>query len=213
MEMIFRPGDVLLPGAPAGKQGYISRKILEATQSGPENPSRVSHAMIVIEGGTIDETWVVEMTFPKMRIVKLSEAYPESFIVWYRPKYADKTAINAMLAELRKRADAGERYAIMPIIELYLDSILCDVVSWLANEKIEIRFFSRIRILSRLLILARIKKKAGTICSYVVVDACHRYLGLFNSKPGWTPDDIDDHCSLSSDWITMGEIRDLKAVG
>lgn len=103
IDTIFKKGDLLLPGAPAGKRGYISNKILESTQSGPEDPSRVSHAMIVLVGGKLEDVWVIEMTFPRLRIVRLIDHYSESFIVWYRPKYATSHSIDLMLAELKSR--------------------------------------------------------------------------------------------------------------
>lgn len=199
MKFVFNPGDVLLPGAPAGKRGYISNKILESTQSGPEEPSRASHSMIVSKGGTFDEAYVIEQTFPYMREVKLVDHYSKSFVVCYRAERISPDAVSRMLEHLRARVQKKELYALGKIFTLWLDSILCDIVSFFRAKKTEIRLFSKIKITNL------------EVCSFMVVNALYRFTGLFNSESTWTPDDIDDHCKASSEWQLMGEFTNGRA--
>lgn len=188
-----------MPGAPAGKRGYISNKILQATQSGSESPSRVSHSMIVSRGGTFDEVYVIEQTFPHMREVKLSEHYQNAFIVAYRSLYAPLSTITNLLTELRQRVLNKELYAVGVILLLFLDSVLCDIASWIKAKPVEVRFFTRIKITSL------------RVCSGLTSEAFYKYCGLFDSNPDqWTPDDQDDHCKNSADWHCIGEFQNGK---
>jgi hypothetical protein len=135
------PLDVVLCGAPAGKEGLVSGGILHRQRRPGEGASEFSHVGVIGRGGAFAEATIIEQTWPRMREISLARAYGNARLRIYRLMDLDEWERDEAVAALRARAEVwhddgtitgrGERYGTLKILAFLADSLLGDLVSWI----------------------------------------------------------------------------------
>jgi hypothetical protein len=134
------PLDIVLCGAPAGKEGLVSGGILRRQRRPGEGASEFSHAGVIGRGGAFAEATIIEQTWPRMREISLARAYGGARLRIYRLADLDEWERDAAVERLRARAERwhddgtvtgrGERYGTLKILAFLGDSLLGDLLSW-----------------------------------------------------------------------------------
>ena len=185
-------GDIVLPTSPSGGENKLSGVIKSLSRRKREEKTRSSHVEIVSKGGLLvkgNENGIefTGATFPKERTVD-AIAYKGCHLIIYRLRNYDQTNMNAMVAELKKRAEKGKKYGWFNILLHGADSLLNYLLEKIPGFRCDIRPFTRLFF------------RKNMICSSLIAWAYKEYHSIFLGKPPRLiqPDDIDDWCADNS---------------
>lgn len=123
--MKLRPGDIVFTEAQGG--GFVSRMITWWTRTWFEPPTRASHVAVVVEPSEyLEDTLLVEQTWPRIGRTSLGKYLTSSGVYIYRDRQLDEEVSgNIAKSALKSRG----RYGWTKIILFLLDAIVGKIIS------------------------------------------------------------------------------------
>jgi hypothetical protein len=223
--VLLNPADVVLTGAPRGKESWISRLIKQGTTTIYEPATEFSHSGIVGKGGIWSDATVIEMTWPKMREVSLSWNYGHSHIQIWRLNSLGYEKAQTMVRAARQWEKHWWRkwYGIEKLPMFLIDGLISKLISLILRRPVEFRLFSTFNLTRRLVCsqvvsrLYQIYKGISFSMTEPIVDKVRKefesgiiklieestHLKIATDGPGVTPDDIADYCAADSKWTLI----------
>jgi hypothetical protein len=174
----LEPGDVLVTRG----TGWLSKAIRVFTRRIGESRTKVNHVGLVVEGGPLEEAWVVEALWKVVRR-RLVEGYGSKrspALGIFRPTNLSEEEIRAVVAAAE--GYVGRRYGVLKLVAHLADWVLqgAYVFRRLTNDD---RY---------------------PICSWLVAHAFKKAGKHFGVAPGAaSPDDVWDFCVANPDKYTV----------
>jgi len=174
----LQPGDVLVTRG----RGWLSRAIRVFTRRIGESRTKVNHVGLVVEGGPLEEAWVVEALWKvvRRRLVAGYGSTRSSEVGIFRPTNLSEEEIRIVVAA--GEGYVGRRYGVLKLVTHLADWVLqgAYVFRRLTNDD---RY---------------------PICSWLVAHAFKKAGKNFGVAPGAaSPDDVWDFCVDNPDKYTV----------
>jgi len=184
----LQPGDVLVTRG----RGLLSRAIQFFTRRIGESRTKVNHVGVIVEGGPLEEAWVVEALWKVVRrpLVDGYGAEGSSEVGIFRPTNLSDEGIRMVVDAAN--GYVGRRYGVLKLVTHLADWVLQGAY-----------VFRRLTNSDRY-----------PICSWVVACSFEKAGRTFGVAPGAaSPDDIWDFCTRETDkYVEVLELGPLEAV-
>jgi len=184
----LQPGDVLVTRG----RGLLSRAIRFFTRRIGESRTKVNHVGVIVEGGPLEEAWVVEALWKVVRrpLVDGYGAEGSSEVGIFRPTNLSDEGIRMVVDAAN--GYVGRRYGVLKLVTHLADWVLQGTY-----------VFRRLTNSDRY-----------PICSWVVACSFEKAGRTFGVAPGAaSPDDIWDFCTRETDkYVEVLELGPLEAV-
>ena len=183
---LFNSADLFLMDAAngSGDQNAIVSKLIKIFETEPYGKkAKHSHVGVSLTLGYTKDIHFGEMTWPKLRLIKLSTYHKGTKATVYRHKYITQEQRELVCEYFRR--NEGKAYGWLKIIAHALDYPFVRILSRLFRKPVRFRLFTSILFAD------------SSVCSGMVARAYDKAgLTTFGMRPGTVqPDDIYEYCN------------------